>query len=152
MMNGSRRPPRQPRHPAAPASAALIILCLLASCTVPYRIDRRTGPTLQSVDPSAKLLKVHMRNGDVYLLYSWTIDGAQLIGRGEHRGPDRVRLPVETIYQLALDDIAIYETDTKIASPVGTGMKILAVTSGVLSVVITAVVTAYLYAIVEYSY
>lgn len=63
-----------------------------------------------------------------------------------------MRLPAEAVFQLALDDIAIYETDTKIESPVGTGMKALTVTSGVLSVVTTALVTILLYALVEYSY
>jgi len=109
---------------------------LLASCTVPLRIERRTGPTLASVDPSAKLLKVHMRNGDVYLLYSWTLDGTQLIGRGEHRGPDRARIPVtKVLFRLESNEIALYETDTKIKSPVGIGMKLFTTASLILSVV-----------------
>lgn len=38
------------------------------------RIERRVGPRLDTVDLKAPFLKLHLRNGDLYVLEAWTIE------------------------------------------------------------------------------
>src|SRR5215468_9602076 len=73
---------------------AIVTACLLVNACV-YRIDRTVVPTVDQVRRDAKYLKVHMRDGDVYVLDTWSLDpsGAELVGTGEHRGSDRFRAP-----------------------------------------------------------
>src|ERR1700733_11098944 len=67
----------------------LLLLQLTATCV--HRLERRTGPSLATVDQRAPYLKVHMQDGGVYILTSWKVDdaGHALVGKGEHRGLDR---------------------------------------------------------------
>jgi hypothetical protein len=124
---------------------AIAMACLLVtSCA--YRIQRRIVPTLAQIDRTAAYLKVHMRNGDVYVLDSWALDpsGTELVGHGEYRGPDRSARGGIMPYRIALGEVAVCETNTKPISPADVPMEILTGVSLVLSVLGIAYVAAFL--------
>jgi hypothetical protein len=94
--------------------AALLFVTM--ACT--HRLDRRVGASLTTVDQHAPFLKVHMRDGDVFILTRWAIDDARhlLSGVGEHRGLDR-ELVTRGEQHIELADVALYETNTIVSSP-----------------------------------
>jgi hypothetical protein len=93
------------------------------------RLQRKVGPTLQTVDMAAPYLKAHMRDGDVYILHKWTIDepGRAVIGGGRQLGADRrvIREAGPGGFTIKFADVALYETNTVITSPGVTAMAIL---------------------------
>lgn len=104
---------------------ALVVVS--ASCTP--RVQRKVGRQLEKVDLKAEYLKAHMKSGEVYVLSKWIIedDKRQLLGTGEHYGPDRtVATPGE--YRIRFDDVALYETNTIVSSP---AVAALAVVTGI---------------------
>lgn len=118
-------------------NVAIVTACLLVNACV-YRIDRTVVPTFAQVGRDAKYLKVHMRDGDVYVLDTWSLDpsGAELVGTGEHRGPDRGLRTEPAPYRIKLGEVAVYETDVKSRSPGNVPMTILTAASAALSLVV----------------
>lgn len=106
----------------------VVALCVVSASCAP-RVQRKVGRQLEKVDLKAEYLKVHMKSGEVYVLSKWVIedDKRQLLGSGEHYGPDRtVATPGE--YRIGFDDVALYETNTIITSP---AVSALAVVTGI---------------------
>jgi hypothetical protein len=87
------------------------ILCLLAFCTVPISV-RTLSPNAGALDPKAKYLKAHLRNGDVYLLSDWTTDSADkvLSGTGNHFNSNRESIEQGNL-SLPIDSVALFETN-----------------------------------------
>lgn len=103
---------------------ALISASVSSSCTP--RIERKQGTTLETVDMKAKYLKAHLRSGEVVVFSKWTIDDArrEVAGTGEKMGLDRlVAVPGE--YRVGFDEVALYETNTVVTSPVVTAMAVV---------------------------
>ena len=104
--------------------AMAVILALVAGC--PQRVERKVGPTLQTVDMKAPFLKCHMKDGGLYVLSSWRIDeaGAAVIGAGELYGTDR-SVESRLSYRVRFADVALYETNTVVTSPGVAGMAVI---------------------------
>jgi hypothetical protein len=107
---------------------------LAISCV--NRLERRVSPTLDTVDLKAPYLKLHMRDGDVYILDRWTIDepNRAIHGSGDRFGPNRGPIAAGQTYRVALADVALFETNTVVTSP---GVAALSVITG-LSLAATA--------------
>ncbi len=116
--------------------AGLGAVVAVAGCA--HRLDRKVGPTLQTVDLDAPVLQAHMRNGDVYILDHWTIDerGQVVHGIGNRLGPQRVPGPTSA-YDVRIGDVALFETNTIVASPTVAAM---AVVTGISAIVTAACV------------
>src|SRR5450432_2960507 len=116
--------------------AVAIAAMLVFGTTCVIRVERKVSPTLQTVDLAAEYLKVHMKNGDVFVLTAWTIDeaGRTVAGSGTQFGPDRVEIRKVRGFRIRFDDVALYETNTIETSP---GVAAMAVVTG-LSLVVTA--------------
>jgi hypothetical protein len=114
---------------------AAAIAVWTVSCA--HHLDRKLGPTLQTVDMTAPVLQAHMRDGSVYVLDHWTIDDrAQVIhGTGQKLGADRVPLAVAGPLEVRIPDVALFETNT-IATSASVGA--MAVITGVSAVVTAA--------------
>ncbi|MGE5182555.1 MAG: hypothetical protein ACM31C_10855 [Acidobacteriota bacterium] len=106
----------------------VVIAALAAGCV--HRLDRKLGPSLQTVDQRAPFLEVHMRDGDVYVLTRWQLDapGQLLTGDGEHRGLDR-ELIAAGPQTIQLADVALFETNTVETSPGVTALAVVTVAS-----------------------
>lgn len=103
---------------------ALVSTSVSSSCTP--RIERKQGPTLETVDLKAKYLKAHLRTGEVVVFSKWTIDDArrEVFGVGERMGLDRlVAVPGE--FRVGFDEVALYETNTVVTSPVVAAMAVV---------------------------
>jgi hypothetical protein len=114
---------------------------LFAGACLETRLDRalKTPDQIQTLDHRSPYLKVHMKDGGLYLLSKWQVDGVtqQVSGEG-----DRLGLARETIgsgpFAVALADVALLETNVLQRSP---SAAALAVITGV-SVTITALCAA----------
>jgi hypothetical protein len=117
-------------------ACALVAGLVGAGCS-PNRLRRslKTVGEVATVDRRSPYLKVHARDGELYVLSEWQIDeaGRQISGRGE-----RLNLARETVANgpllVALDDVALIETNVVHTSP---GVAALAVVTGI-STAVTA--------------
>lgn len=116
--------------------AAIALVLAIASAGCPHRLERKVGPTLQTVDMEAPYLKCHMKNGDMYVLSHWQIEEASksIVGMGELHGTDR-RVESRDSYRVPIADVALFETNTVITSPGVAGMSVVA---GLSAIVTTA--------------
>lgn len=90
------------------------ILALLAALNFAciQRLERKVTPRIATIDHNLPYLKVHMMNGDLFVLSEWRVDGqgAHIRGTGEQVGADR--RPVRTgEHWIAMADVALYETN-----------------------------------------
>ena len=110
---------------------------LFAAACLETRLDRalKTPDQIQTLDHRSPYLKVHMKDGGLYLLSKWQVDGAKQQVSGEG---DRLGLAREMIgsgpFAVALSDVALLETNVLQRSP---SAAALAVITGV-SVAVTA--------------
>jgi hypothetical protein len=116
------------------AVIAFVLAILSTGC--PQRLERKVGPTLQTVDMEAPYLKCHMKSGEMYVLTAWRIDEAtkSIVGSGELHGTDR-RIESRSSYRVPFADVALYETNTVITSPAVAGLAVIA---GLSAIVTTA--------------
>jgi hypothetical protein len=121
------------RRTTAVVVHAIAALALATACV--HRIERKVGTTLETVDMRAPYLKVHMRNGDLYVLAKWTIEEStrSVVGTGRKLGPDRVPAPT-AVHRVAMADVALYETNTIVTSPGVASMSVLTGLSVVASI------------------
>jgi hypothetical protein len=99
------------------------------------RLHRTVTPpeAVNTVDRQAPFLKVHMRDGSLYVLSPWGVDEAarSLSGTGAHYGPDRA-LMEEGIFSASLDSVVLFETNVARASPSVTTLGIITgITAGI---------------------
>src|SRR5262245_60857111 len=97
-------------------TAAVALLALPLACV--RHIERTVSPSPTTVDHRAPFLKVHMRNGDLFVLSGWRVDEAQgrITGAGEQLGADRAVVRRGT-HEIAMADVALYETNEISTSP-----------------------------------
>lgn len=115
--------------------AALAVVLALLSAGCPNRLERKVGPTLQTVDMEAPYLKCHMKTGELYILTRWKIDEAhkQIVGAGELHGTDR-RVESRDSYRVNFADVALFETNTVVTSPAVAGLAVIAGLSAVVTI------------------
>jgi hypothetical protein len=134
-----------PELPHAPRASLIrlafvvlaLALALLAAACIETRLNRAltTPDQIQTLDHRSAYLKVHMKDGQLYLLSKWQVDDAtrQVSGEGERFGLARETMG-SGFFMLALDDVALLETNVLQRSP---SAAALAVITGV-SVAVTA--------------
>lgn len=117
-------------------SLALALAASLGGCAK-SRLERSLTPPEQAktVDQRSPFLKVHMKDGELYLLTNWRIDEPtrRVFGEGERLGLDRKTIERDT-FAISIDDVALFETNVIQRSPAVTA---LAVITGI-SVAVTA--------------
>ncbi len=128
----------------------LVALCactLVISCGGgATRLERKVGPRISDVDATAPYLKLHLRDGEVYVLSRWTMEGSTgtIAGFGGRWGQDRTRRDAaDMTYRIELREVALFETNTPYSSPVNRRMGILTGVSVALSVVVVALFLAF---------
>jgi hypothetical protein len=124
-------------RPRALVACALVAGLIVGACAS-TRLKRslKTVGEVQTVDRRSAYLKVHAKDGQLYVLSEWRVDEAarEISGRGE-----RLSLARETLESgpltVSLDDVALVETNVIQRSP---AVAALAVVTG-----ISATVTAF---------
>jgi hypothetical protein len=118
---------------------AVVAVPLGLSLACVHRLERTVTPQLVTVDHEVPYLKVHMKNGDLFVLSAWQADEPhkQVTGRGEQLGADRVRVHAGE-HRIAMADVALYETNTIVTSPSIAAMAVVTGASIALSVVCLA--------------
>lgn len=109
---------------------ALLVLTLLAACGTRTQERRLVAPEqAPTLDHRSGWLKVHLRNGDLYVLNQWRTDSISgtVTGSGQHLDHNRVVL-TDGPQQVAMDSVALFETNVLHKSA---GIASLAVLSGV---------------------
>lgn len=115
---------------------ALSLAVNVVGCTK-SRLERSLTPPerAEPVDERSPYLKVHMKDGEIYVLSSWRIDESarQVFGDGERLGLDRKTLQRD-FFTIPIDAVALFETNVIQRSP---SVTALAVITGI-SVAVTA--------------
>lgn len=124
-----------------------IILALLSGCkTIPVKREIKAVNEISTLNPSQKFIKAHMKNGWVYILHTWTFNPAKnsLSGFGSlldiNRTVKEVRGDLNPkaksqgeMFQIALSDIALVETNDPGPSIAG-GLAVVTGVTGVIAV------------------
>jgi hypothetical protein len=112
----------------------LAVLAILVGCV--SRIERKVSATAATIDHKAPFLKVHMRDGDMFVLSSWSVDEQRrvVIGRGDQLGADRITVAGNPNRTIPLSDVALFETNTIVTSPSVAAMAIVTGASVVVTV------------------
>jgi hypothetical protein len=73
-----------------------------------------TSPLLATVDQKAPFLKVHMRDGDLFVFTKWSVNEQlqTVTGYGDRFGADRVVVPGPHDLTVRFTDVALFETNT----------------------------------------
>ena len=109
----------------------LVVLSGILAAGCVQRLQRTTaGPgALQTVDRRAPFLKVHMRDGTLYVLSPWTTDESQRLvsGTGIHYGVER-KVLAQSTFTVSVDSVSLFETNVARPSP---SVAALAVITGI---------------------
>lgn len=99
------------RPPIHVLALLLIGLALLTACAKTLERTLTRPEQLGSLDPEAQFLKAHMRDGRVYVLSEWTVDGQRSVfGRGALLDVHRQVVRRDTV-TIPLDSVALFETN-----------------------------------------
>jgi len=100
-----------------------------------HRLERTVTPRLETVDHKAAFLKVHMKNGDLFVLSAWRADEQrrEVTGTGEQFGADRFIVRTGE-HRIAMADVALYETNEIVSSPSIAAMAVITGASVALSI------------------
>ena len=127
-------------HAAAMIIPILVLFCLClticSGCAVKRQTRALTPPEKAgTLDKKSAYLKAHMRDGRVLILSAWKIDEAQRIvsGEGVMLGINRDTLKSGPL-TLAIDSVAIFETNRLQMSPTVDVMGVLTVASAALTI------------------
>ena len=132
-------------NPRGPGVRALIVTALVAAMLAGGCATTRLRRTLngvadvQTLDRRSAYLKVHAKDGQLYILSDWRVDEAarQISGRGERLNVARETLETGPL-TVSLDDVALIETNVVQRSP---AVAALAVVTGI-SAAVTALCIA----------
>ncbi|MEP7326394.1 MAG: hypothetical protein ABI836_10635 [Gemmatimonadota bacterium] len=129
-----------PRLLTPRTTLVLLILTLLLACGTRNQERRLVAPEqATTLDHQSPWLKVHMRNGDLYVLSQWRSDSISgtVTGNGQHLDHNRV-VQTDGPQQVAMDSVALLETNVLHRSP---GIAAMAVMTGI-SAAVTVVCLA----------
>jgi len=117
----------------------IVAVLLVVSLACVSRLERTVTPRLATVDRAVPFLKVHMKNGDLFVLSAWRADEphGQVTGSGEQLGADRALVRVGE-HRIAMADVALYETNTIVTSPSIAAMAVVTGASIALSIACAA--------------
>ncbi len=111
-------------------------MLFLCACSDMHTVERHdvSPETFRAWDPDEVLvqqtrspfLKVHMRNGDLFVLESWHPDSGAgaVVGTGSHYDPDRRELG-RGDFTVPVDSVALFETNTLGKSGANTTLTVL---------------------------
>ena len=101
---------------------------LLAAACIETRLNRalKTPDQTQTLDHRSAYLKMHMKDGQLYLLSKWRVDDAarEVSGEGERFGFARETMESGS-FALALDDVALLETNVPQRSPSAAALAVI---------------------------
>jgi hypothetical protein len=130
---------------------ALALLCFEAGCGAGFkRLQRETftpsslralpDDRLQAYGKASPYMKVHMRNGNVYVLGNWSTDSSRrsIEGYGTLFSAERDTLD-QGKFRIGIDSVAIFETNVLKPSYAGTALTVFA---GVTAAVTVACLTS----------
>jgi hypothetical protein len=122
-------------------SAACVVMLFLLGSGCVHTVSRSlvTPDRTTFLDSRSPFLKVHMKNGSVYVLDGWKVDEGSRIVSGKGQLLDAARQPVQNgVFSLAVDSVALFETNVLKTSPTVTAMAIITgVSVGVTIICIT---------------
>src|SRR6266571_2568880 len=101
-------------------------LALGAGCGGRLRRTLKPSEQSQALDRRSPFLKVHARDGGLYVLSEWRVDEAERLvsGRGEQRGPNREVVSTGS-FTIPLGEVALFETNVVHNSPAVTGLAVI---------------------------
>lgn len=117
----------------AAVGIAAVLAAALGTAGCVERIRRKVSPSLSTVDKQSPFLKVHMRNGDVYVLRRWDLQGTTLSGFGQRQGVDR-QTSAEQTHAIPMGDVALFETNVVATSPSIAALAVIGTVSVAVSV------------------
>src|SRR5688572_12788541 len=87
-------------------------MVVMSGCAQTVQRDLKQPDAAATLDKRAPFLKVHLRDGRLYLLEAWQVDSQArtVSGKGQLLGADRVVLG-SGLYAVNLDSIALFETN-----------------------------------------
>ena len=122
-------------------SLAGVFVLAVVSTACSQRVERglTTPDRAASLSKRSTYLKVHMRNGDLYVLSDWQVDEARrvVVGVGEHFDSRRALLGVTT-HEVSIDGVALFETNVQKSSPL---IAVMGVVTGVSAAITAACLT-----------
>lgn len=131
---GPLQSPRTGKYACVIIGALILIMSLVQCETI--RIQRRLKlvSNLSKKDEKSPYLKVHMKNGNVYILDEWDANktGAVLNGKGKHLDFNR-RLIDEGVFTIHFEEIALCETNTVGISEPLAAMTVVTAASGIMT-------------------
>ena len=133
--------PARPVDPSMPPAVrrflTMCLILLLPACTLPNLATRHLPPEdLRTLPPDTPAVKVHMRNGELFVLHAWVTDDSTntVTGRGTRYDPGRRMTVGDRTWTVPLDSAVLIETNREIKSGTATGFTVLAVLSGALTI------------------
>jgi len=120
-------------------TSAVLGVVLAAAPACVHHIERTVSPEIATVDRKAAFLKIHMKNGDLYVLSEWRADEQRrrITGRGDQLGADRLVVRRGEL-EVEMADVALYETNAIVTSPSIAAMAVITGASVALSVMCIA--------------
>lgn len=114
-------------------------LLLMLGCADRLSRSLTSPDALDTVDQSAPFLKVHMRDGSLYVLSDWTVSESEAVvtGTGTRYGVDRLVIGTGA-FSVAVADVAIFETNVLRPSP---SIAALTVITGISVAITVACIT-----------
>src|SRR5205085_5088552 len=111
-------------------AACAVLLCVAAGCA--QRLERRLVEPgkAATLDRESPFLKIHLRDGGVYILSQWRVDepGAAVEGEGELQ--DRNRATVrQGNFRVPLAQVALFETNVVHVSALVAPLAVISVLS-----------------------
>ncbi|MDO8550162.1 MAG: hypothetical protein Q7S39_08445 [Ignavibacteria bacterium] len=125
-----------------PGDKILIVLLTISMIFLPHcsgnRIERITGFEVKAVQLSKEIpfIKLHMKNGDVYIFDNWKMDQKEnvVLGNGNHLDMNR-QLIDQGEFKLSIKDVALAETNVIKNSAAVTALTFATVITGIFTVV-----------------
>lgn len=119
------------------ALPVVLILPVVTGCAG-NRIERQTGAPeaviAQHPAGSTPYLKLHMQNGDLYLMKNWNIDSNNIIGSGLLYDYNRTLLKMDT-FAIPVKDVVLAETNSIGGAPGTLTMIIPTIAAGIMGIV-----------------
>lgn len=111
-----------------------LVVWLAAGCTT---LRREVVPPVEAarLDPKSPYLKVHTKSGQAYILAHWSVDSSEtrVQGDGVRLGPGRDTVETGN-FTIAMDSVALFETNVRHLSPAVAAMAIITGASVALTV------------------
>lgn len=116
----------------------VVVALLQPACARHVRRTLEPPQAATTLDRRSAFLKIHLRDGRLYVLQEWAVDGAArtVSGTGHLYGADRAALDSLTArsYVVSLDSVALFETNVVTSSPSVPAFAALTVITGAVAI------------------